>query len=131
MAAIVVTTTRGPLRVELDQHGQPAEGWTVLPPTAAERRRAPFADRVGPRKVGGVYWSGSWGVLYEVTALQVDRTALDAGRTAHEGGRPSWPSWQITVQDLTGDTPGRVREHCTAWDYRRDLVVQDPTEVAR
>lgn len=78
---------------------------------AASHRRW-IAREIGPRRVGGVYRSYT-GDVYEVLALAID-----------QGTRRSWPTWQITVRTL-GST--EVRQHCTAWDDR-DQVLVEPGE---
>jgi hypothetical protein len=61
---------------------------------------------IGPRKVGGRYFSGGWRQEYDVLALS------DTGRAG----------WRITVRWADG----RETSHCTAWDPRRDRVVSQP-----
>lgn len=57
---------------------------------------------IGPRKVGGVYRNGYWGMTYTVLAVTADA---------------------ITERDLDGPNAGRIRVHRTAWD-KRDSVVE-------
>jgi hypothetical protein len=62
-------------------------------------------DIIGPRKVGGWYYSGYWGQDYYVAAIEC----------------PHSVPW-ITVywQD------GREATHSTAWDPRRDKILVEP-----
>jgi hypothetical protein len=75
---------------------------------------------IGPRKVGGVYFNGYWGIEYTVLAVN----------------DPAEGCFSITDKSLTGinNDPryiGEVHTHATAWDYRRDRVISQPlAEVA-
>ncbi|MFE3601359.1 hypothetical protein [Streptomyces sp. NPDC059142] len=71
--------------------------------------------QVGPRRVGGRYRGGSNGPAYEVLDIKRD----------HPFGPRS--SWQITVRWLAD---GRTASHCTAWDDRRDSVIEQPSATA-
>jgi hypothetical protein len=71
-----------------------------------------LAGAIGPRVVGGVYRCGYWHVEYVVLAVTPRRD--------------DWMSWSVTEQDLTGPYAGRIREHCTPWDAKRDAVVSLP-----
>ena len=61
---------------------------------------------IGPRVIGGRYYSGYWREEYVV--LNIENT--DEG-------------WWITVQNDSEKTTGNTRRHCTAWDYARDRVI--------
>jgi hypothetical protein len=64
---------------------------------------------VGPRQVGGRYWSGYWQAGYTVTAIDIE-------------GSP-FPTVWISVRWDDGHT-GR---HCTPWEQQRDRVLAEPT----
>lgn len=64
-----------------------------------------------PRIVGATYHSGYFGFDYIVQEILFDRGWLKS----------------ITVKDLTNEY---VYTHCTAWDPRRDSIVDVPTESA-
>ncbi|MGK4586176.1 hypothetical protein [Kitasatospora sp. HPMI-4] len=80
---------------------------------AASYRRW-IAWQIGPRRVGGIY-RGPYvsDTPYEVLAID-------------PGPREGWPAWQITVRTLGED---RIRQHCTAWDHGRDVVIDGPAAV--
>ena len=86
--------------------------------TRPKRRRGtdddPHFFDIGPRHVGGRYWSAYTRQEYDVIGL--DRSL------------PGWPAWQVTVRDVGGATPGATRWHCTGWDYAADRVIADPTD---
>lgn len=73
---------------------------------------------IGPRKVGGVYYSGYWGTNYEVLAID------DEGCTITVRDLPL-DQQPATVQKSLVD-PTHIRRHFTAWDYRRDRVISQP-----
>lgn len=60
---------------------------------------------IGPRRVGGRYYCGYWGLAYTVTALWRES----------EGPGP----WEIVVRW----DDGRSTRHATAWDARYDRVL--------
>ena len=85
--------------------------------TDAQRRKTEakiIAKEVGPRKVGGVYWS-VYGGRYEVVKIE---TGSD--------GIHYWNCWRITVRCLDD---GEIRTHCTAWDAKRDRIISQPQEA--
>ncbi|MFC4066751.1 hypothetical protein [Actinoplanes subglobosus] len=90
-----------------------ASGGTVAAPggwTAADA--AAFLDKcIGPRQVGGRYYSGYWGEEYTVTAI--DRDLVNA-------------TWSITEATDAEAAAGRSRTHHTPWEYDRDRVVAQP-----
>lgn len=71
-------------------------------------------EQIGPREVGGRYYSGYWGVEYEVVAVHRD----PAGQVP----------WQVTV--VYADRRDRVT-HRTPWDPRRDRVLSQPSGAGR
>jgi hypothetical protein len=73
------------------------------------------AEAIGPRRVGGVYRSGYWGITYRVEEIHTG-----------PGGPIPWSEWAIVATDLDGPTPGRTRTHCTAWDPGADTERPDP-----
>lgn len=65
-----------------------------------------YKDRViGPRRVGGRYFSADLNREYTVLAIHRDL--------------PSWPDVEIVCQD----DDGRIRRHCTPWDDNVDQVI--------
>jgi hypothetical protein len=74
-------------------------------------------EAIGPRRVGDLYRDGYGGVVYRVVAI-------DLGSAS----RIFWSPWSITIVDVTGCIPGRVRTHCTPWD-RGDSILLDTAEV--
>lgn len=66
-----------------------------------------FKEVIGPRKVGGRYYSHCSGCEYTVLNIETNR--------------PTWPIWQITIR--WEDADRRVVKHCTAWDPDWDRVV--------
>jgi len=64
-----------------------------------------FATAIGPRRVGGRYFSGYWREEYTVLAIQWDM--------------PVW-GWQMTVHWADG----HVTSHSTWWEAGRDRVVE-------
>lgn len=58
--------------------------------------------RLGPRVVGGTYWCGYWRRSYVVDAIV-------------------WTGDDWMIHATWED--GRHSRHCTAWDYRRDQVI--------
>ncbi|CCB71490.1 hypothetical protein [Streptantibioticus cattleyicolor] len=86
---------------------------TSKPALTAERARHVHRRRVGPRRPGGVYTSGTDGETYVVLAVHYGADARAA--LGHPMG------WAVTVR--TAD--GRERTHCTPWDPRRDRVRGD------
>lgn len=67
---------------------------------------------LGPRRVGGWYWSGYWRTGY--TVVSIDYSFHD--------GDPASPSWAITVRW----DEGHRSTHCTPWDERRDSCHRPP-----
>ncbi|MFJ2833590.1 hypothetical protein ACIPC1_39635 [Streptomyces sp. NPDC087263] len=64
-----------------------------------------IANQVGPRQVGGRYYSGYWDLAYEV--LNIDDNP------------DNWGPWEMTCRW----DDGRDTTHCTAWDPKRDRVI--------
>lgn len=64
-----------------------------------------FKEVIGPREVGGRYYSHCSGREYTVINIETNR--------------PSWPIWQITIRW----EDGREASHCTAWDPDRDRII--------
>lgn len=62
---------------------------------------------IGPRKVGGSYRSGYWGENYTVLAIGLGADIL--------GG------WNMTCRWADG----RTTTHATAWEPRRDRVLEE------
>jgi hypothetical protein len=85
-----------------------------LSKTATHVRKA-----IGPRRVGGIYYTAYCGKEYRVLGLDTD----DAARR-----HITWSDWAITVTDVDGPHAGVPRTHCTAWDSR-DRVAQQPNEA--
>jgi hypothetical protein len=69
-----------------------------------------FDKQIGPRVVGGRYYSSYSDATYLV--LQID---------TH---RNEWPLWQMTVRRV-GD--GKVFKHSTNWNPDRDRLIPSPT----
>ena len=67
-----------------------------------------FVRDLGPRRVGGVYRDGYWGTTYTVLAI--------------EPSTGDWRGWEITIRRQDGT----VARHSTAWDPRRDRIIQQP-----
>lgn len=64
-----------------------------------------FHREIGPRKIGGRYYSHVAGKEYDVLDIETDR--------------PQWPPWKITIRW----EDGRESWHCTAWDPKWDRVI--------
>lgn len=62
--------------------------------------------RLGPRQVGGTYYTGYWRKNYTVTAINWIEDDV----------------WEMTCVDEMGTRT----VHCTAWDYRNDRVINQP-----
>jgi hypothetical protein len=71
-------------------------GFAILPTGYALKR-------LGPREVGTKYFNGYWRKIYTVESIEWIEDEL----------------WEITCRDEMGT---RYR-HSTAWDYKRDRVV--------
>lgn len=69
-----------------------------------------FRNEIGPRKVGGRYYSHAVGEDYEVVGIETKQPP------------PGWV-WQITVRWLTGPRKGETVSHCTRWDPKKDRVL--------
>lgn len=70
----------------------------------AERQRQEMIARiVGPQRVGGRYFCGYWRQAYTVLAIEPN-------------GRG------VSITSAWDD--GSVTTHCTAWDARRDKVIE-------
>lgn len=89
---------------------------------------------IGPRRPGGVYYSGYWQQQYEVLAVHTRVRPADAGGYDNLG-------WYITIKwiptefSLPSPYPSseqwrddfyRVTTHCTRWDPRRDKIIRLP-----
>lgn len=88
--------------------------------TAAHRAAAVAAyleEAVGPRQVGGTYYSGYWGTTYRVDAIHTGDEARQVLGMASD--------WAIIETDLDGPSKNHPRTHCTPW-HRRDRVIQQP-----
>lgn len=73
--------------------------------TKQDRRDAAFlAHVIGPRKLGGRYRSGYWRQEYTVTAIMPNET------------------YGVVITCEWDD--GRITSHFTAWDHKRDSVVE-------
>jgi hypothetical protein len=64
--------------------------------------------RPDPRVVGGTYSSGYWNEQYQVLAVEPDHCYTGA------------TCWTVRWAD------GRTTHHSTAWDWRRDRVIDAP-----
>lgn len=69
-----------------------------------------FHEAIGPRTVGGRYYSHIVGETYEVINIETEKPP------------PGWV-WQITVRWLTGPRAGDTVRHCTGWDPKKDRVL--------
>lgn len=69
-----------------------------------------FRKEIGPRKIGGRYYSHVSDEEYEVVGIETKQPP------------PGWV-WQITVQWLTGPRKGQTVSHCTRWDPKKDRVL--------
>ena len=67
-----------------------------------------IARQIGPQQVGGRYYSGYWGLEYEVLAI--------------DDKPDSWGAWEM---DVRWDD-GREISHCTPWEEGRDRVISQP-----
>ena len=71
-----------------------------------------YAKSIGPRVVGGIYRCGYSRQAYRVISIQEQRD--------------DWMGWSIVEVDIEGPQAGRVRTHCTSWDYKRDQIITQP-----
>ena len=72
---------------------------------------------IGPRRVGGIYRSGYLDCQYRVEEVLTGEVAWAV---------IPFSDFALVEVDLTGPRAGRSRVHCTAWDSRRDEIVEMP-----
>lgn len=72
---------------------------------------------IGPRRVGGIYRNGYLGCEYRVEEVLTGEAAQAV---------IPFSDFALVEADLTGPRAGRSRVHCTAWDPRRDGIVDMP-----
>jgi hypothetical protein len=69
-----------------------------------------FDQILGPRVVGGVYWTSYWRQFYVVQDIELD-----------------WANGTVWIEVANPDelVAGRSRRHCTPWD-KKDRVIHQP-----
>lgn len=72
---------------------------------------------IGPRRVGGIYRNGYLDCQYRVEEVLTGEAAWAV---------IPFSEYVLVEVDLTGPRAGRSRVHCTAWDSRRDEIVEMP-----